>query len=251
MRRLLASMLFGFLVFPFVLVIALSFSRSWIYPRLIPELTAQRWAELLSGRGGLAEAFFISVVLSFTVAAISTAASYVTARYVSYHPHRDVILTAAYAPYVMSPVVLGVCILYLYIRMGVDGTFVGLMMAQTIFAFSFGVIFFAAFWNREKLELEQLVHTLGGSSWDAYRRVLIPMSREALLLCFFQTFLISWFQYGLTMLIGGGRVQTLPLKVFDYIAEANVSYAAVASCLLILPPLLLLWVNRRVIARIG
>lgn len=251
MRRLLVALLCGFFAFPFALVIALSFSRSWIYPRLIPELTAGRWVELLSGRSGLAASFFTSVVLSLTVAAISTAASYVTARYVSYHPRRDAILTAAYAPYVMSPVVLGVCLLYLYIRIGVDGTFVGLVMAQTIFAFSFGIIFFAAFWNREKLELEQLVHTLGGSGWDAFRRVLIPMSREALLLCFFQTFLISWFQYGLTMLIGGGKVQTLPLKVFDYVAEANIFYAAVASCLLILPPLVLLWVNRRVVARIG
>jgi len=52
-----------------------------------------------------------------------------------------------------------------------------------------------------------------------------------LLLCFFQTFLLSWFQYGLTMLVGGGQVKTLPLKVYDFVWEANVFYAALASCL--------------------
>ncbi len=66
-----------------------------------------------------------------------------------------------------------------------------------------------------------------------------------LLICFFQTFLISWFQYGLTLLIGAGKVQTLPIKVYDYVNEANIFYAAMASCLLILPPAALLWVNKR------
>ena len=59
------------------------------------------------------------------------------------------------------------------------------------------------------------------------------------MVCFFQTFLISWFQYGLTLLVGSGKVETLPLKVYDYVSEANLGYAAVAGCLLVLPPVLL------------
>jgi len=43
----------------------------------------------------------------------------------------------------------------------------------------------------------------------------------------------------------GGQVKTLTLKVYDYVGEANVFYAALASCLLIFPPALLLWANKR------
>ena len=93
--------------------------------------------------------------------------------------------------------------------------------------------------------MEQLVATLGGNTWQTYTRVLLPMAKGALLVCFFQTFLISWFEYGLTRLIGVGKVQTLTLKVFQYVNEANIFYAALASILLAMPPILLLWINKK------
>lgn len=93
--------------------------------------------------------------------------------------------------------------------------------------------------------MEQLVATLGGNTWQTYIKVLLPVAKGALLVCFFQTFLISWFEYGLTTIIGVGKVQTLTVKVFQYISEANIFYAALASCLLVAPPIVLLWINKR------
>ncbi len=93
--------------------------------------------------------------------------------------------------------------------------------------------------------MEQLVQTLGGNRWQSYRRVLLPMAQGLLLVCFFQTFLISWFEYGLTTLIGVGKVQTLTLKVFQYINEANFYNAALSSSLLVLPPIILLYFNKK------
>ncbi|MEO1805346.1 MAG: ABC transporter permease, partial [Bacteroidota bacterium] len=60
---------------------------------------------------------------------------------------------------------------------------------------------------------------------------------------------ISWFEYGLTTLIGVGKIQTLTLKVYQYVNEANIYFAALASCLLFLPPLILIWVNKRFVFR--
>jgi putative spermidine/putrescine transport system permease protein len=81
--------------------------------------------------------------------------------------------------------------------------------------------------------------------------VLLPLSREVLQLGFLQTFLLSWFQYGLTLLIGAGKVQTLTLRVYSLVGEANPAYAAVASCLLVAPPAVLLLLNRRLLARMA
>jgi putative spermidine/putrescine transport system permease protein len=137
--------------------------------------------------------------------------------------------------------------MFLYIKAELTGSVPGVIIAQLMFAYGFSIVFFSAFWNAEIRALEDLVYTLGGTPVQAYRKVLIPVSMNALLICFFQTFLISWFQYGLTLLIGSGKVQTLPVKVYEYIGEANVYYAALASCLLIVPPALLLWFNKRFI----
>ncbi|HEV7671511.1 MAG TPA: ABC transporter permease [Thermoanaerobaculia bacterium] len=237
---------------PIALLALLSLAARWPYPEIWPgEIRLDPWRELLDFQhGGLPRVLGASILLSTVVALVSTALSYLAAKRIAAHPARARLSLLAYAPYVMSPVVLGVCLLYLYLKLGLAGTFPGVVLAQTIFATSFGVVFFLGFWNEEKRALEDLVRTLGGTTWQLYSRVLLPISRGPLGLCAFQTFLISWFQYGLTVLIGGGAVQTLPMKVFDYVNEANLSYAALASLLLVLPPLLLLWVNKRLFFRI-
>jgi putative spermidine/putrescine transport system permease protein len=249
-KRVAGALLTIVFLLPFGLIAMLSAGRGWTYPSVVPsQWDFSAWLSSWRDHRALWRLFLDSSALSGTVALLSTAAAFLTAHYVAYHRRRTQLLIAAYLPYVMSPVVLGVCILYLYLRLGIDGTFFGVVLAQTILAFSFGIIFFVDFWNEQKLALEQLVYTLGGSAFDAYRRVLLPISRDALVLCFFQCFLISWYQYGLTLLIGGGRIQTLSTRVFDFVAEANLQYAAVSSVLLVLPPLALLWISKRISTR--
>ncbi|HXU28949.1 MAG TPA: ABC transporter permease, partial [Thermoanaerobaculia bacterium] len=197
-------MVFALCLLPIALLFLLSLAARWPYPQIWPvEIRLDPWRELLDFQnGGLPRVLGVSLLLSTVVALVSTALSYLAAKRIAGHPARARLALLAYAPYVMSPVVLGVCLLYLYLKLGLAGTFPGVVLAQTIFATSFGVVFFLGFWNEEKRALEDLVRTLGGSTWQLYSRVLLPLSRGPLGLCLFQTFLISWFQYGLTVLIG-------------------------------------------------
>ncbi|MEM6336557.1 MAG: ABC transporter permease subunit [Bacteroidota bacterium] len=238
-------------VAPFVYLLVLSFAERWAFPEVMPASWSGRfWVRALTG-GALTGSFGISLVVSLLVAVVSTAAGFVTAKYVAYHRHRQRLLLLAYVPFAMSPVILGTCLMYLYLRAGLVGTVAGVVIAQTTFAYGYAIVLFTAFWSPRTKDLEALVYTLGGSPAQAYRRVLLPVAKGALLLCFFQTFLLSWFQYGLTLLIGAGKIQTLPLKVYDYVNEANPYNAAVASCLLVLPPVLMLWANKRALSSGG
>jgi len=246
LRPAVAALVAALCLFPFLYLLILSLVQEWSFPDVLPEvLSLDLWARVLGGPTALGGSFLLSLAISVGVATASTGAGYVTGKYIAYHPRRQVLLFLAYVPFIMSPVILGTCLMYLYIKADLTGSVLGVMLAQTMFAYGFSIVFFSAFWNTELRALEDLVYTLGGSPYQAYRRVLLPMSKGMLLICFFQTFLISWFQYGLTILIGAGKVQTLPVKVYEYIGEANIYYAALASCLLVLPPALLLWANKR------
>ena len=235
---------------PFAVLAILSFAGAWPFPDVLPSRwTAARWVELVTGRGELAASLGVSALVSTIVASLATACGYVTSKHIAWHPRRRILLLFAYVPFALSPVILGVCLLYVALRIGLAGGVTGVILAQTIFAFGFAVVLFQGHWNPEMKGLEDLVRTLGGGTWQLHRRVLLPLSRGMLVLCFFQTFLLSWFQYGLTLLIGGGKVKTLPIAVYAYLGEANVFYAALASCLLIVPPVLLLWLNKRFVFR--
>lgn len=239
------------MVAPFLYLAVLSVAGPWEFPELLPSgLRLDRWSGVLGDDRGLGQSLGISLLVSTTVGLLASSAGFVTARAVSVHRRRQALLLLAYLPFAASPVVLGVCLLYLFIRLGLVASLPGVVLSHTIFAFGFAVVFWTPFWNEEKRAFVDLVRTLGGTTGEAFRRVILPLSRGPFLVCFFQAFLISWFQYGLTILVGSGKVDTLPLRVYAYVNEANLGYAAVASVLLALPPAALLWVNARIVRRL-
>ena len=250
-RAILAAAVMMACAFPLAYLALLSVAGPWEFPALIPaSLRPDRWTLLLGRQQALLDSLLVSLFVSTTVAVLSTLAGFVTARAVAYHRRRSALLFLAYLPFAVSPVILGVSLLYVYIRLALVATVAGVVLSHTIFAYGFAVVYWVPFWNPEKRAFEDLVRTLGGTTGVAYRLVLLPLSRGPLLVCFFQTFLISWFQYGLTILVGSGKVDTLPLRVYAYVFEANLGYAAVASCLLVVPPIALLWLNTRIVRRL-
>jgi putative spermidine/putrescine transport system permease protein len=64
-------------------------------------------------------------------------------------------------------------------------------------------------------------------------------------------FLVSWSQVALTLLIGGGRVRTLPLELFGYLRSGQERYAATGALLLTVPPLVALAAARFAARRTG
>ena len=233
-------------VLPFLLLLVLSAGRKWPFPALVPqEWDLTYWAAALSPGDNLNESLLGSLLLSLSIAAMATGLGFVSSRQIAYHPRKNRWLLLAYFPYAMAPVILAACLQYYFLVLGWSGKWGGVWLAQLCITYPFAVIYFSGFWNPHMRSMEQLVITLGGSFWQAFRKVLLPMSRSALLVCFFQTFLISWFEYGLTSLIGVGKVQTLTVKVFQYVQEADIFLAALAGCLLFLPPLILWWMNKR------
>lgn len=233
-------------LFPFICLLLFSLGQQWRFPELLPQAwTTGNWALILSLSDGLGQSLGLSLGVSLTMAIVSTVLSFVIGRKIAEHPVRRWLLLSAYLPYVFAPVILGACLQYFFVRFGLAGRVGGVLLAQFLICFPYGIIFFTNFWTDRMQQMGQLVLTLGGTKAQAYRLVWIPVAKRAILTCFFQLFLISWFEYGLTSLIGVGKVSTLPLQVFQYVNEANPFLAALASCLLVLPPLLLLWLNRR------
>ena len=234
--------------FPFAFLALLSLTNNWQYPKVLPDqVTMNNWLTLFSAHSSLLSGLAISAAISIAVSVSATALGFVTSRAVAYHPRNNQLLFAAYLPYILSPVIYAACIYFSFVKLGLAGKASGVVLAQFIIAYPFSVIFFSGYWSSRLKSLEQLSATLGSDTFQTFFRVIVPISRPMLLVCFFQTFLISWFEYGLTTIIGVGKIQTLTVKVYQYINEANPYYAAVASCLLIMPPAILLWFNKNYI----
>jgi len=235
-------------IIPVVILVMLSLSQQWMYPFVLPKkYTAEAWLYIFEGDNKIAQSILTSAGIALSVATLATAMGFFSSRVIAYHRHKRPLLLLAYLPFVLSPVIFAVCIKYYFIILGLAGTFWGVILAQLIIAYPYSIIFFTSFWNLRMQQYQSLVNTLGGSHAQAFKKVLLPMAIPMLITGFFQCFLISWFEYGLTLIIGFGKVQSLTIKVFQYLTEANIFYAALSCCLLILPPIVLLWVNKKFI----
>ena len=173
-------------------------------------ITLSFWTLGLTEGRGLAMVMLRSALISSTVAIIATVCGLVTGRMIALSRHRRMLLILAYLPFAISPVILGATLLHLYLQISLAGTTAGVVAAQLSMAVGFAAVLFDSFWSYRIVALENEARLLGCSPLNAIRLAVLPLAKPVLLLCLAQTFLISWFQYGMTLLIGTGRVQTLP-----------------------------------------
>ena len=234
---------------PVAYLVLLSVAHGWEFPRLLPAaLTLATWRRALGPVENLARSLLLSVAIALLVAALSTAVGAWASRLFAGHRHRGAWVLAAHAPFALSPVILGTCLLFLFLRLGLAGTVAGVVAGQFVFCFGYAVILLVGFWNARLAALQDLARTLGAGHAQVFLRVVFPLLRPALAVCFFQTFLLSWFDYGLAAVLGAGKIPVLTLRVYEYLGAGDVRLAAVCATLLVAPPLALLLLNRRLAA---
>ena len=248
-RRALAWALSVLLVLPLVLLALLSLARHWTWPALLPtELQARQWQDLIADSNALSAVVLRSLGMGIGVAVLATTLGFVSSRSVVRHPRQGQLLALLHMPFAISPVVLGVSLLFTFLQLHLAGHVAGVMLAQLIFAYAYAVILLSGFWNPQVLTLAELAISLGARRRQVWLQVLVPLARPLLLVCLFQTFLISWFDYVLTLLIGNSQVATLTVSLYQYFNSGDIRLAATCSLLLLVPPLLALGINHRLLS---
>lgn len=247
-KKIIALVAVIFFTLPFAYLLLLSLADEWRFPKLFPQnINIKRWEEAVAGSNGITSGLTLSLLIAFFVAFFSTLFGFLISRAIAQNKKRNLLLFSCYFPLALSPVIYALLVNYLFIRIGLSGTVAGVIIAQLMIALPFAILLLNSFWNQQITALEEVSNTLGANFKQMFFEVLLPVAKPQLLVCFFQTFLISWFEYGLTTIIGVGKIQTLTLKVYQYIGEANIYYAAISSCIIIFPIVILLWINKRFI----
>ena len=232
-------------LFPFLYLIILSIISRYPYPEIIPKhFDFSHWISVFTGESELAHSLTVSVIISLTVATISTGFGFVTSRAFAKNSKEQRLIKMTYFPFLFPPVIYASMLSHFFIVAHLSGTITGVVVGQVLIAYPFAILLLRGFWSRTVMTNEETAKTLGASPRQIFFRVLLPMARGLLFITFFQTFLISWFEYGLTTLLGLGQIQTLTLRVFGYIQQGNPTLAALSSLFLFIPPVLLLLIYK-------
>lgn len=248
MIRVLLTFWKGLMLLPLLSLIYLSLQSAWRFPELwSPESGLQHWRDTLQGSNALLQSLVLSLSLSGSIALCCACGGLLISGLImrQNRPYRWLVL--AYFPYLIAPVVLAAMLQFYFVSLRLNGSFGGVWLAQGLFVLPYAVLFFSGFWTGNTARLMAQAQTLGANPIQVLQRVIWPMGRPWLVMGIFQCFLLSWFEYGLSRLIGVGKVHTLTIQTLYFVQEGNPHLAAVASLLMLIPPMILLLVNRRVL----
>jgi len=243
--RLWKLIIAPFLIGPVVYLLVYSIAGSWVYPLLFPEWTLTHWKHLLTGSNELLGSTGLSLLMSTIMASVSTVLAFFTSRYISLSRNAIFWQNLAYLPFALSPIVYAVCIHFYFNYLELSASVAGVMLAQLFLLYPYSVILFSTFWNKQVHEYQKMVATLGGNSLMQWKHGIWPFAKAVVAFSWVQTFLISWFDFGMTQYIGVGKVKTLTIQVFQLVSEASPYLAAVSGCLLVIPPFILFYVNKK------
>lgn len=240
MQKLFQVLIILFVVLPIVALLYLSAVKFWIYPDLFQaNFTLEYWSGLRGTYSGISSSFAVSLGIAASISLVATGLGFFFSAFLLLVPGRSTWLALSFFPYLIAPVSFGALLQTYFVRLGLSGSPSGVWIAQLLFVVPYATILLSTFWNHDIRKLYQQATALGATSSQAFFGIIVPLAKPWLGLSLLQCFLISWYEYGITRLIGLGKVQTLTVGVMHYLNEANPHLAALAATLLVGPIVLL------------
>lgn len=240
MRRLLVVAVTAGVVVPLLPLLVWAVAGTWRYPDLVPSRFSDRGLSLLVSTDVL-RALGTSALVGVCVAALACAIGLPAGRAIGLHRFRGrrLVQFLLVAPVIVPGLAVTLGLQVFFIRLGLSGTVVGVIAVQLVLTVPYAATILGAAFGSYDVDIERQARTLGAGPLRSTLLVTIPALAPSLAATALLTFLISWSEYILTLLVGGGRVQTLPIVLFAAIRSSDTQVAAALGLFVVLPPVLL------------
>jgi len=220
----------------------------WFFPDLLPrELSMRAWKYVFSDVSRATEALWQGTLIALVAMVLSMIISVPAGRALGLYKFRGkrliefLILAPTIVP--VLAVVMGIHIAF--IRYGLASTVLGVVLVHLIPTTPYVVMVMSSVFANYEPEYEEQARTLGANSIRTFIHVTFPAILPGLMVGGLFAFIISWGQYILTLLIGGGTVVTLPLLLFSFASSGDNMVTGALSVLYMAPAIVFLVLTSR------
>lgn len=230
----IALLVGAFLLLPIVVIVLLSFGSSRYLQFPPPAWTLRWYEELLDDPEWLtsfATSFEIAVVVAVVATLLGLMASFglTRGRFRGKEALRALFLT----PMVMPVVVLAVALYAFFLRLHLNGTFLGFVIAHTVIALPFAIISIGNALEGFDKSIEDAAVLCGASPIEAKLRVTLPAIKSGLFGAAIFSFLASWDEVVVAIFMSSPDLQTLPVRIFSTLRQDLSPVIAAVSTVLV------------------
>jgi putative spermidine/putrescine transport system permease protein len=248
LRTLAGLALALWLILPLVPLAIWSVAHGWRFPAILPEAwSLQAWAIALSPGSGVLQSLGVTTLIAAATTLLAALVGVPAGRALGLYRFRGkgVVLLLLLAPAILPAIAVALGLHGIFLRVGLTGTVAGVVLAHLIPVLPYMTLVMAAVFAGFDTDVEDQARSLGARPWQVFAHVTLPAILPGLMTGALFAFLVSWSQYLLTLSIGGGRVQTLPLVLFTFATSGRNDVTGAVAMIYILPGLLALALTAR------
>ena len=226
---------------PLALLGVYSFGQSWFWPELVPRVwDSSAWRYVFNPDSGVASALATSAGIAAIVSIVSVIVAIPGARSLAWHKFRGkrLMLFLLLLPVLSPPLAAAMGLHAMFLRAGLADTLTGVVLVHLVPALPYAILMLTGSFSRLDPDIEAQARTLGATPRQVFFKVTLPLIAPGAAVAAAFAFLISWSQYLLTLLIGGGRVLTLPLTLVGFLNGGDEAISAALSLVFVLPTIL-------------
>ncbi|SFU89673.1 putative spermidine/putrescine transport system permease protein [Polaromonas sp. YR568] len=236
----------AFMLAPLVMVALVSFTDKG-YIAMPFDGASWRWYIAILKEDEFVNAFYRSLVLGATAATLATLLAVPAGMAIAWHrfPGREAILSLLLSPLMVPHVVLGIALLRFFTQLGASGTMWGLTAAHTVLVLPYVLRLVVAAATGFDRTVAHAAESLGASSWTVFRRVELPLIVPGVAGGWLIAFINSFDELTMSIFVASAGTQTLPVKMYNHIANTIDPLLASISTVLIVLTLVLMMVLDR------
>ena len=242
-RVLSGIVLIVWLILPLVPLAIWSFARGWRFPSLLPnEWTLQAWRYAFSDTSGVLDSLGLTIWIALCATALSILIGVPAGRALGLHRFRgkQAVELVILAPVIVPGIAVALGIHGVFITLGLTNSVSGVILVHLIPTLPYMTLVMAGIFANYDPAFEQQARSLGASPLQTFWYVTLPAIMPGIVVGGLFAFLVSWSQYILTLLIGGGQVVTLPLLLFNFATSGRNDITGAIGMIYILPGIVIL-----------
>ncbi|MBR7896317.1 ABC transporter permease [Burkholderia multivorans] len=208
-----------------------------------------RWFRAIADNGDIVSAFWLSVRLALVAATLGVAlavpAALAIARY--RFPGRGALTSFFLSPMMIPAVVLGIAFLRFLSLLHLSGSFWALVAAHVVIVLPYALRLALSSAIGLDRDAERAALSCGASRFTAFRRVVLPMIRTGVAGGWVLSFIQSFDELTMTIFVATPGTTTLPVAMYNQIAQTIDPLVTSVSAVLIVGTVLLMLVLDRLV----
>jgi len=235
-------------IIPMVPQLVWAFSHRWLFPSVIPsEWSGRAWQYIANPNTKVLSSTMNSLFIALAVTAISIVVGVPAGKALGMYKFRGkgLVELIILSPSIIPGLAVTMGMQVIFIRIGLTDTMFGVILVHLLPTIPYMTISMSGVFSNYDPAYEEQARSLGASALKTFFLITLPTVTPGIITGGMFAFLISWGQYILTVIIGGGRVITLPLLLFSFAGSGDFPVTSAMSIIFLLPSIIILFITSK------